>query len=222
MKKEYEALTANRELITAMSHDLRTPLTRQIGYLEILHLKKYEDEGQRDIYIDKARNNAFVMKDTTDKLFRYFLAFGHKEQTEKLVEVDGRALLNSALREQTDYLKSQQFAVSFAQIDEAIRMQIDPDEFARIFDNIFQNIKKYGDNAVPVMITYDYQPGRLLMMIQNSIREDLSKVESTKIGLKIVDKIMTAMGGSAEVFNDGKIFIMQLLFPVTEEEKKGI
>ncbi len=219
IQKEYEALTANRELITAMSHDLRTPLTRQIGYLEILHLKKYEDENQRELYTEKARTNAFLMKDTTDKLFRYFLAFGNQEQKDKMVEVDGRTLLNSTLQEQADYLKSQQFPVSFSRIDKPLRMEIDPEEFGRIFDNIFQNIKKYGDNAVPVVISCESDEKRILMMIQNGIREDLGKVESTHIGLKVVDRIITAMKGSMEVFNDGSVFIIQLMFPLVRTEE---
>lgn len=51
-------------------------------------------------------------------------------------------------------------------------------------------------------------------MVQNGIRQDTSKVESTKIGLKIVEKIMKSMGGSVEVMNDGQYFIIQLVFKI--------
>ena len=57
-------------------------------------------------------------------------------------------------------------------------MLINPEEFARIFDNIFHNLRKYGDNTVPVNISYTLQPGELLLMVQNGIRQDTSKVES--------------------------------------------
>ena len=198
IQTERDAITANHELITAMSHDLRTPLTKQIGYLEILYRRKFTQEEELFDYIQKARSNAFIMKDTTDKLFRYFLAFGGQQQEVQQSEVDGKALLNSV--------------VSFSPIQESFRMMINPEEFARIFDNIFHNLRKYGDNTVPVNISYTLQPGELLLMVQNGVRQDTSKVESTKIGLKIVEKIMKSMGGSVEVMNDGQYFIIQLIF----------
>ncbi|MCR5283609.1 MAG: HAMP domain-containing histidine kinase [Lachnospiraceae bacterium] len=214
IQKEHEALTANRELVTAMSHDLRTPLTRQIGYLEILHLKKYESEQQHDSYIQKARSNAFLMKETTDKLFRYFLAFGQSEQREKKVEADGRLLFNHALREQSDYLKSQQFTVTLSSITQPFSIRIDPDEFARVFDNIFQNIKKYGDLGKPVTIRHECGDGTLRLLIKNGIKEDTSKVESTRIGMKIVERIMKDMNGSMNVVSDGVFYEVQLQFTI--------
>lgn len=217
IQAEKEVITANHELITAMSHDLRTPLTRQIGYLEILHLKKYKEQEELEEYIEKARNNAFIMKNTTDKLFRYFLAFGEQEMAEKQTEVDGKALLNTVLKEQIAYIISQGFVVSFEEIAEQFRMTIDSEEFARIFDNIFHNMKKYASPDVPVYITHIRQKNEFVLTIQNGIREDTSLVESTKVGLKIVEKIMKSIGGSMEVLNDGQFFVTQLVFSVKYE-----
>lgn len=212
IQTEREAITANHELITAMSHDLRTPLTRQIGYLEILSRKKYQNEEELYEYIEKARSNAFLMKDTTDKLFRYFLAFGKQEMKEKQMEVEGKALFNAALKEQIAYIISQGFVVSFEEISRQFRLMIDADEFTRVFDNIFHNMKKYGDPTVPVYITHICEDGEFVLMIQNGIRKDGSRVESTKVGLKIVEKIMKSMDGSMEVMNDGQYFVIQLVF----------
>lgn len=212
IQTEREAITANHELITAMSHDLRTPLTRQIGYLEILSRKKYQNEEELYEYIEKARSNAFLMKDTTDKLFRYFLAFGKQEMKEKQMEVEGKTLFNAALKEQIAYIISQGFVVSFEEISRQFRLMIDADEFTRVFDNIFHNMKKYGDPTVPVYITHICENGEFVLMIQNGIRKDGSRVESTKVGLKIVEKIMKSMDGSMEVMNDGQYFVIQLVF----------
>lgn len=212
IQTEREAITANHELITAMSHDLRTPLTRQIGYLEILSRKKYQNEEELYEYIEKARSNAFLMKDTTDKLFRYFLAFGKQEMREKQMEVDGKTLFNAALKEQIAYIISQGFVVSFEEISRQFRLRIDADDFTRVFDNIFHNMKKYGDSTVPVYITHICEDGEFVLMIQNGIRQDGARVESTKVGLKIVEKIMKSMDGSMEVMNDGQYFVIQLVF----------
>ena len=217
IQTEREAITANHELITAMSHDLRTPLTRQIGYLEILYRKKFQNEEELYEYIGKARNNAFLMRDTTDKLFRYFLAFGQQEMTEKMMEVEGKPLFNAVLKEQIAYIVSQGFVVSFEEITDQFRLKIDAEEFPRIFDNIFYNLKKYGEPSVPVYITHVCEKGEFLLMIQNGIKEDTSKVESTKVGLKIVEKVMKSMDGSMEIVNDGQYFIIQLVFRLPDD-----
>lgn len=217
IQTEREAITANHELITAMSHDLRTPLTRQIGYLEILYRKKFQNEEELYEYIGKARNNAFLMRDTTDKLFRYFLAFGQQEMTEKMMEVEGKPLFNAVLKEQIAYIVSQGFVVSFEEIRDQFRLKIDSEEFPRIFDNIFHNLKKYGEPSVPVYITHVCENGEFLLMIQNGIKEDTSKVESTKVGLKIVEKVMKSMDGSMEIVNDGQYFIIQLIFRLPDD-----
>ena len=72
---EDRAKQANNALITAMSHDLRTPLTKQIGFLDIIYYKKYQSEEQLFEYIGKAREKAYQIKTMSDKLFQYFLAF---------------------------------------------------------------------------------------------------------------------------------------------------
>lgn len=216
MQTEREAISANHELITAMSHDLRTPLTRQIGYLEILSREKYQSQEELKEYIEKARTNAFLMKDTTDKLFKYFLAFGKEELLEKQIEVDGKVLFNAVLKEHIAYIISQGFVVSFEEISEAFKVKIDSEEFARIFDNVFHNMKKYGDPSVPVYINHIFSEKEFVLMVQNGIKADISHVESTKIGLKIVEKVMKAMGGNMEVMNDGQFFIIQLGFPIAE------
>ena len=54
-----EAEKANMELVTAMSHDLRTPLTSLIGYLELLNMHRYEDEEQLKKYLEYCRKKAF-------------------------------------------------------------------------------------------------------------------------------------------------------------------
>ncbi len=68
-----EAEKANMELVTAMSHDLRTPLTSLIGYLELLTMERYEDEAQMQKYLGHCREKAFQLKRMSDRLFEYFL-----------------------------------------------------------------------------------------------------------------------------------------------------
>lgn len=57
------------ELVTSISHDLRTPLTALIGYLEIIKSKKYKSEDQKEEYLDKILDKAFQMKQLSNYLF---------------------------------------------------------------------------------------------------------------------------------------------------------
>ena len=71
---------ANMELVTAMSHDLRTPLTSLIGYLELLTMERYTDKMQMQSYLHHCREKAFQLKRMSDRLFEYFLVYGKRER----------------------------------------------------------------------------------------------------------------------------------------------
>ena len=75
LQREEEAWKANSQLITAISHDVRTPLTALMGYLEILADETLSSE-ERNAYLDICKNNALRLKGLTDELFGFFLVFG--------------------------------------------------------------------------------------------------------------------------------------------------
>ena len=76
MGNEKKAWEANTELITAISHDIRTPMTAVIGYLGLL-CNEAEDEATRAQLASSAYVKALELKDLTDELFRYFLVYGN-------------------------------------------------------------------------------------------------------------------------------------------------
>ena len=79
MQNEQDAWQANSGLITAISHDIRTPLTALIGYLDLLEGGQYQNEEQMHRYLSASREKAQQLKVLTDELFRYFLVFGQKD-----------------------------------------------------------------------------------------------------------------------------------------------
>ena len=72
MSKEKEAWQANRDLVTAMAHDIRTPLTVLNGYLDLLETSEFDSEEEYKQYVDICVDKAGQLKDLSDKLFRYF------------------------------------------------------------------------------------------------------------------------------------------------------
>ena len=214
IKKEQEAVTANHDLVASMSHDLRTPLTRLIGYLEIIKLKKYEGNDQLQDYVDKASNNAFIIKDVTDQLFHYFTAFKHEEFEPRLEEIEGSKYINSILEEQIDYLRSRDFKVLYTPPDKTFIIRIYKMEFPRIFFNLFQNIERYADSSKPVEIKCTLEKDMLILTFENSIRRERANVESTNLGLKIVARIVNMLDGSMETQIRDDIYSTRVFFPV--------
>lgn len=99
---EERVRTANRELITAISHDLRTPLTILLGYMDIIELGKYKTQEDLHQYIHNSREKAYQIKILSDKLFEYFTVSSASEEEEVEFEIyDGRELIDQLLDEAT-------------------------------------------------------------------------------------------------------------------------
>ncbi|MFR7745623.1 MAG: histidine kinase dimerization/phospho-acceptor domain-containing protein [Acutalibacteraceae bacterium] len=73
--EEQRALQQNSDLITAMSHDIRNPLTALLGYLDLAKNGQYRSEDELQSYLDAAYGKAEQLKTLTDELFRYSLLF---------------------------------------------------------------------------------------------------------------------------------------------------
>ncbi len=215
IRKEREAIEANRDLVTAVSHDLRTPLTRQIGYLEILYHKKTDNESQRDEYIEKARKNAFVMRDTTDKLFNYFQAFSQRESGQR-AETDGREYLKAAFLEQSAYLSDRGFDIEYDRINRQFAMLVDPENLPRVFDNVYQNLEKYADKGEKIKIThsFDDEEHTLTITVENGIRVGADRISSSGIGIKSSARIMEYHNGSIRTERKGEVYFTSLTFTI--------
>ena len=72
MKIEAAAVKSNYDLVIAISHDLRTPLTSLILYLDLIHDRKYKNEEELNAYLEKSRRKVLQIKQMTDQLFEKF------------------------------------------------------------------------------------------------------------------------------------------------------
>ena len=208
---EKEAWDKNSELITAMSHDIRTPLTSLIGYLDIIESGKYQSEEDMKKYVEASRDKAFQLKDLSDKLFQYFLVFGSKG-TEKNLEVyDAGILVHQLLSEHAAELMSYGFTVDFDyDIPEGVEIAADVSGLKRLFDNLFSNVMKYAEKASPVKISGELGGDKILVRVVNDIREDSRYVESNKIGLKTCEKICKDMGGDFSYADEENVFTVNV------------
>ena len=198
MGNEKRAWEANSELITAISHDIRTPMTSLIGYLGLLNESSPDDRESRERFAAAAYHKALDLKDLTDELFKYFLVFGRAEIEMEREKYDARLLVEQLVGEAAFDLKDTGFEVEQQDFTGECTVVADPMYLKRVMDNLVSNAKKYADRSVPVVFRSEHSGGVLSVRVSNAIAAGVSRVESTKIGLRTCEKIMQAMGGSFE------------------------
>ena len=218
MGNEKRAWEANSELITAMSHDIRTPMTALIGYLELL--KNYPDLPVEDRrrYLTSAYGKALDLKDLTDELFKYFLVFGRSELELSIELYDAHMMLMQLLGEAQFDLMDKGFSVQHFPFEGEASIRVDAAYLKRVVDNLVSNIKKYADPASPVVMLEEWQNGMLNVTFSNTVSPSISQADSTKIGLRTCEKILDAMGGNFSVTRDGTHFSATFSLPAEEAE----
>ena len=209
-----EAEKANMELVTAMSHDLRTPLTSLIGYLELLNMHRYENEEQLQKYLEYCRKKAFQMKKVSDRLFEYFLVYGREEkglQLQKIPSVElAEDLCNGQFFDWQDHGGT--IECQIGELNGIV--QVDSEYMQRVMDNLISNLKKYGDPAYPLKIAASEQLDMLHIQVTNHIRDRKDRTESTQIGLKTCRKIMENHGGTFTWEQQNDDFVIRIALPL--------
>ena len=219
MSGERRAWEANSELITAISHDIRTPMTSLIGYLGLLNENGFQDPQRSAQFAASAYEKAMELKDLTDELFKYFLVFGRSELELNREELDGRLLLEQLLGEAQFELTDLGFTVEREDFEGDCLLSTDPLYLKRVLDNLVSNLKKYADRTSPVRMCSRLEGDKLSITVSNRVARSLDRVESTKIGLRTCEKILEAMGGRFEVQKDEEHFAASLILPTVKTEE---
>ena len=215
LQREEQAWRANSQLITAISHDVRTPLTAMMGYLEILADESLSPE-ERHAYLDICKNNALRLKGLTDELFGFFLVFGKPNPDQNIEEFDAMTLMDQVLLEHLMNLSQSGFSVETNAAQLHGRLRVDLGHFRRVFDNLFSNVRKYADPSYPVTISQYVDQDELIVTICNRINPNQDRVESNRIGLQTCHKLVAAMGGEFNQNRTRDTFSVEVLLPLHE------
>ena len=215
MGNEKRAWEANSELITAISHDIRTPMTSLIGYLGLLNESGEGEERKR--FAASAYQKALELKELTDELFKYFLVFGRAELEMERERYDARLLIEQLVGEAVFDLKDAGFETEQFDFTGECSVVADPMYLKRVMDNLISNAKKYADPASPVVFRSQLEGGRLIVSVSNTIGRRASRVESTRIGLRTCEKIMQAMSGSFSSHLDERCFTAEFSLPAESQ-----
>lgn len=210
--REQEGQKANHELISSISHDLRTPMTTLYGYLEIMAQKKCP-EKKKEEYILRCIDKVEEIRTLSDKMFEYALVYEKNEHVE-LTEIFLWELLEDMEGSQ-EFLRLKGFQVQVeCKVPQTVKVEGNRVFFQRIFNNLFSNILKYGEKEQPVLITTAADRGSVELVFLNRKRQQEKLVESNQIGLKSVQKMIELQGGSFFVAEEEETFAVTIRMPL--------
>lgn len=214
-RNEQTAWQANSDLITAMSHDIRNPLTSLIGYLDLLEMS--QDRLPEDLrsYVLASRDKAYQLKDLTGEMFRYFLVFSRGEQETHPEPYDAQILCAQLLGECAAELRSRGFDVNLLLLTTPCTVTTDVQMLKRVTDNLLSNIEKYADPAARLTILAECEGERLHVCFANRARRELARVESNHIGLRTCEAILQLLGGQFFTHRTGDDFSAEFVLPRT-------
>lgn len=211
METEQQLYQSNRRLITEMSHDLRTPLTGIMLYLEILRTHRYETEEQLQRYLGIIEGKARHMKVLSDHLFEYSAQEVHEKQ--EGIQSAEKAFCQE-LTSMQDELTAQGYTVESQLEWKSCYVQVNPEYIHRIIENIVSNIEKYAEKSAEVRIEMLYPDEYCGFSVTNTSLADRDSVESNGIGIESICTMMRQMNGSCSVERTDHAFEITILFPV--------
>ena len=227
IEKEHAALEANKELITAMSHDIRTPLTVLLGYLDIMKSNAPDPDMQQ--YIEASERTALRLKKMSDDMFGYFLAYGGGIEV-ATEECEARTLIDQMLSGHVFLLREQGYNIDFNFENEDngfledVIVVTDPPQLMRIVENLLSNIMKYADKEKPVSITLGVEPDAMTIHVSNYIAPNPDMAQKNGIGLRSCKKLASALDIAFTSEEKDGMFTSRLSVPIIPnmEELEGV
>ena len=213
-----EKMTKNAsELLTAMSHDLRTPLTALIGYLDIVDLGKCADGEQEKRYVHSGRLKAYQIKEMTDQLFEYFLVYSTEEKKLETETLDAATLFSQLWSESAMILETDGFQTDVLEPLGTGNVNANAAFLRRVMDNLVSNIRKYADKAFPVTVTMGRDGAGYYFQVENAVALQMPRAESSGIGLASCKKIMESHSGTFESGRRANGYVSRLSLPVSDD-----
>ena len=128
----------SRQLMTSLSHDVRTPLTTLIGYLDAVH-KGIVSGKEKEDYLETARRKAYNLKEYIDVLFDWF-KLNSNEFVMAIDAVEAAELTRNILIDWIPVLEDAQIDYCIDIPEQPFRVKLDPDAYTRILNNLIQNV----------------------------------------------------------------------------------
>ncbi len=212
-----------KESIANISHDLRTPLTAILGYLDLLDY--VEKPKQVEKYLSLIRNRSDVLRQQTEELFVYSIVKSFPEGETELLSLN--YMLEESLASSYGAMTAQGITPRISIPQQTVERVLNRSSLIRIFGNIIGNALKYGDGDFSVdmapdgTIVFSNQAKDLTPVTAGRLFDRYYTVESgsrgTGLGLSIAKLLTERMGGEISAdYREGRLFIT-LQFPIKEQ-----
>ncbi|WIV12877.1 HAMP domain-containing sensor histidine kinase [Proteiniborus sp. MB09-C3] len=200
---------ANKELLTSLSHDVRTPLTSLLGYLDALEID-IVDDGEKEEYIKIARKKAYDLKRLIDTLFDWF-KIDSKELKLIMQDTDICELTKEIVIDWLPTLEQKEITPEIEIPDEEWILELDTSAYKRMVSNLIQNAVEHSscshlkvaakqNNGIISIIVKDNGIGigkdKLPQVFERLYKGDTSRSrQSSGLGLSIVKELAKMHGG---------------------------
>ena len=219
------------ELITNVSHDIKTPLTSIINYTDLLKKENIETEPVKG-YIEVLDRQAERLKKLINDLLEASKASSGNIKMD-ITEVDAGLMLEQVYGEYQDKFEKAGLTGIVTKPSETVHIKADVNHLFRVFDNILGNVVKYAQPDTRVYIDLIKNAGKVTIAFKNISKEKLNitgeelmerfvrgdrarNTEGSGLGLSIAKSLTNLMGGELEIMVDGDLFKVEVRF---EENK---
>lgn len=227
VNEEVKSQKMKTELISNVSHDLKTPLTSIITYIDLLKNEDLDKKQQKE-YINTLDRNALRLKNLIDDLFEV-AKVNSGDVKLNLVPVDIIALIQQAKFELEDQFNAKNLIFKTNYPDEKIILNLDSSKTYRIFQNLLTNISKYALENTRVYIDIIKEDNQVIISFKN-ISADEIKVSEAKLverfvqgdtsrntsgsglGLSIAKSFTELQHGTFNINVDGDLFKTTVIF----------
>lgn len=216
------------ELITNVSHDIKTPLTSVINYVDLLKKEDIQNE-QALSYIEVLDRQSVRLKKLIEDLIEASKA-STGNLSVKLEKLDAKVFLIQTIGEFQEKINALGLEMVINKPEEEVMIQADGRHLWRVIDNLMNNICKYAQPSTRVYIDLVQEDENVKIIFKNTsktalnitseelmrrfVRGDTSRnTEGSGLGLSIAQNLMELMGGKLQLVVDGDLFKVTLVFP---------
>lgn len=218
------------ELISNVSHDLKTPLTSIINYVNILNDRNITDEERKD-YLTILDKNSKRLKSLIEDLFEVSKLNSGKMTIEKQ-EIDIVSLVHQGVGEYSNLYEEKNLEFKVSSNEDEIFVDLDGKLMSRVFENIIVNALKYSLNNTRVYIDINARENSVEVSFKNISNYEMdfntqdiferfaradksrnSSVEGSGMGLAITKSIVELHNGSIKIEVEGDMFKIYLIIP---------
>ena len=233
LDKQMRAERMKIDLITNVSHDLKTPLTSMIGYVDLLKQEPLSDAAKD--YVEVLSSRMESLKDMIQDIFDLSKSTSGTAELH-LETLDMKKLLEQTLGDMEDAIKSSGMVIREAMPEMPLKFTGDGKKMYRVLQNLIGNALKYSLAGTRIYIIAERRASQVQVTIKNTAayemdftseeimerfaRGDKSRnTEGHGLGLAIAESFVKNMKGGLQVTVDGDQFKVQLTFPVVEETR---